>query len=159
MEKNDNGGGQSRTDYNFQFAILANAFGWGVGCLVIAAVAFAAALVIHVKCYGDEGYTSFEIERAKWVIIRSHLDDMTREEVYEKVYAFLRYYPKRGILESNLSLRDPVDTKGLNRTFQELMENELDVAYVNEVKEKLDKMVEDYLALRGPAEKKKGEEE
>ena len=141
----------------FTGAFLANTFGWGVGCLVGAAVALVAAVVIHVRCYTDDGYTSFEIERAKWVIIRGKLKDMTREEVYDKVYSFLRYYPKRSLLESNLSLRNPVDTKGLNRTFSELMETEADVVYVNEVKEKLDKMIEDYLSLREPV--KKGEEE
>lgn len=129
-------------------AFLTHSFGWAVGDLVAFVVFFIAALVLHWKAYVDPAYTSFEIERAKWRVISAKLKDMSGEDVRQKAYEFLRYYPKRGRLEANLSLRCPVDPTGANRTLQEMMEGETDIDILAEAQAGIDKLVDDYLFIR-----------
>lgn len=66
-------------------------------------------------------YISFEIERAKWFVLLKSFKDMSKEEIEMKAYQFLRYYPKRNLLESSLCLANPVDKSGKNRTVAEML--------------------------------------
>lgn len=89
-------------------------------------------------------YISFEIERAKWIVLLKSFKDMSKEDVELKSYQFLRYFPKRNILESSLCLAHPVDKTGKNRTVAEMLKEDAHDESALEAQAAIKTMVADY---------------
>lgn len=130
-------------------AFLADSFGWALGTLIGSIVFFAGGLTLHVICYKDKEYTSFEIERAKWLIFVDSIDKMeSSEELKAKLQKFLRFHVKRDVLKGMLDISRPLDTTGDNRTVDEmLLANPNDENALNAM-EYIDGIVDRYWELK-----------
>lgn len=141
---------------SFMISYCTSIFMLGVISLIVFGITQIAAFVVHWYFYvkKKEVYIGFEIERAKWFVMLSKLKDMTRPEIEQACYTFLRFYPKRNVLESNLCLAHPVDPTHKNRTVAEMLSENTYDPYGLKARENISKMIDDYCKLHNIKEEK-----
>lgn len=135
----------------FTAAFIVSTKMWAIIHLVLAAASLVGGVVWTFMAYRDDEYVSLEIDRAKWQVMLKGFAKMDREDIEKAVYAFLRFKLKGDRLEGNIDVARPLDPEASLMTIDEMFADPMMKSTAVEAKQYVDKLIEDYCAVRFPA--------